>query len=381
MAQKRDYYEVLGLSRDADEKTIKKAFREQSLKYHPDRNSGDKASEEQFKMVAEAYEVLSSADKRRLYDQFGHEGLSGAGYSGFQNVGVDDLFSQFSDIFGDMFGFSRRGGRGGNGAQRGDDMQVEVELTYEEAASGVSKEVTLRLRVPCDICSGSGAADGYTPETCRTCNGSGQATMRQGFLIVASVCPHCRGEGKIIKKPCTGCQGNGLKIAEQKLNVDIPSGIDDGMRIRQRGRGGAGKRGGPTGDLYVLVRLAEHQHFIRHQYDLHSEVSISPAHAALGYKTKIPILGGEKDLEIPAGSQSGDTIVFRNGGFPYLAQDGKGQGSHQVHIHIEIPKSLTPEAAELYAKLAALEEGGQKTSKPRKKGFFQQLKDAVKGQS
>jgi molecular chaperone DnaJ len=370
MAQKRDYYEILGVAKDADEKLIKKAFREQSLKYHPDRNPNDKNAEEQFKTVAEAYEVLSSAEKRKLYDQFGHEGLNGAGFSGFQNVGVEDLFSHFSDIFGDMFGMGGRR-RNSNGAQRGDDMQVEVEITYEEAANGVTKEIPMKVRAHCDTCNGSGAAAGSTAETCRTCNGSGQATMRQGFLIVQSTCPHCRGEGKIIKSPCGTCKGAGLKVIDQKVTVDIPAGIDDSMRIRQKGRGGAGKRGGPAGDLYVLVHLAEHQHFFRNRYDLHSEVAISPAHAALGHKIKVPVLGGEKEIDIPAGAQPSDVVTIRGGGFPYLAQDGKGKGNHQIHIRVDIPKGLSAEAKELYTKLAALEDGPKKADK---RGFFERLK-------
>jgi molecular chaperone DnaJ len=382
MAAKRDYYEVLGVSREADERVVKKAFREKSLKYHPDRNAGDKEAEEQFKLVAEAYEVISNPDKRRLYDQFGHEGVSGAGFSGFQNA--DDIFSHFSDIFGEFFGFGQRRSR--TGPARGDDLQIEVELSYEDAARGVTRDLPLRQRVNCEACTGTGAQPGSTPEPCPTCQGHGEVRMRQGFLLVTTACPQCRGEGRIIKKPCQTCQGQGQKTVEQKISVEIPAGIDDGMRIRHRGKGGAGRRSGPAGDLYVQIRLAEHPHFVRHGYDIHSEAAISYARAALGLKLKLPTLWGEQEVEIPAGTQPNDKITLRGVGFPRLAQEGRGQGDHIVHVRVEIPHSLSPEEAELLAKLAALEEKSQnghankssaEKNKGKRKSLFQRIKEAV----
>lgn len=372
---KRDYYEVLGVARDADEKAIKKAFREKSLQYHPDRNPGNKEAEEQFKLVAEAFEVLSNPEKRQRYDRFGHEGMSGQ--QGFHNV--DDIFSHFSDFFGEMFGFAGRRGRGG--PSRGDDAQIEVEISYEEAARGVTRELALQQKATCDTCNGSGAAPGYSPETCGTCNGQGEVRMRQGFLLVSAQCPHCRGEGKVIKKPCATCNGSGQKIITETLSIDIPAGIDDGMRIRHRGRGSAGRRGGPSGDLYVLVRLAEHAHLVRNGYDVHTEVGISYARAALGCKLNVPTLQGETPLEIPPGTQPGDTFTLRGQGFPRLPQEGRGTGDEIVHIRVEIPQHLSAEETELLTRLATLEDAASGKSKndppKKKKSFFQRLREAV----
>lgn len=377
---KRDYYEILGVSRDADDRTIKKAFREKSLKYHPDRNPGDTHAEEQFKLVAEAYEVLSNAEKRRLYDQFGHEGLNSSGFSGFRNV--DDIFSHFSDFFGEFFGFGQRR-QSRNGPARGDDIQIDLEISYEEAATGIVRDISIRQPEHCDSCNGTGAAPGTSPETCPTCQGQGEVRMRQGFLLVSTVCPQCRGEGRVIKKRCPTCHGNGQKLVDKTISVDIPAGIDDGMRIRHRGRGGAGRRGGPPGDLYVLVRLAEHPHLVRDGYDVHSEVSISYTRAALGQTLVIPALKGETQIEIPPGTQPNDTITIRNAGFPRLPQDGRGFGDHIVHVRVVIPHSLTSEERSLLEKLASLEEttngkaAYETSGKPKKKSFFQRLKEAV----
>src|SRR5262245_56645101 len=274
MASKRDYYEILGVARAADAEEIKKAYRKQALQYHPDRNPGDGLAEEKFKEASEAYEVLSHPDKRSLYDQYGHEGPRQAGFQGFNDVG--DIFSHFSDIFGDIFGFGGAGGRGPRGgAPRGHDLQVQLELTFQEAVQGVTRALEVERRVRCDECGGSGAKPGTGAETCRTCHGRGKVVHAQGFFMIGTTCPTCRGEGTVIATPCSRCRGSGLSVREEKLEVKVPAGVDDGSTLRLTGKGEPGPRGGAPGHLYVLLRVRADPRWRRDGDDLFCEVPIS----------------------------------------------------------------------------------------------------------
>lgn len=371
---KRDYYEVLGLSKDAGERDIKKAYKRMAMKYHPDRTKGDKALEDKFKEVKEAYEVLSDPQKRAAYDQFGHAGVDpnrGAGQGGFG--GSADFGDIFGDVFGDIFGGGRRGGGGSRAPQRGADLRYNMELTLEEAVRGVSKEIRIPTLVHCEQCNGSGAKSGSKPKTCPTCHGSGQVQMRQGFFAVQQVCPTCHGRGQIISDPCSKCHGEGRYERSKTLSVKIPAGVDTGDRIRLSGEGEAGEHGAPAGDLYVQVHVKEHAIFTRDENNLYCEVPISFTQAALGGEIEVPTIDGRVKLKVPTETQTDRMLRIRGKGVKSVRSNVVGDLICKVVV--ETPISLNEQQKEL---LRQLEEslGGKssKKHKPRSEGFFDGVK-------
>ncbi|MGD8520009.1 MAG: molecular chaperone DnaJ, partial [Desulfobacterales bacterium] len=303
MSTKRDYYEILSVNRNATEDELKASYRKLALKYHPDRNPGDKEAEEKFKEAAEAYEVLRDPEKRSLYDQFGHQGLEGTGFSGFG--GFEDIFSSFSDIFEDFFGFGTRR-RSRSRAQRGADLRYDLPLAFMEAAFGTETEIEIQKMESCPECHGSGSEPGTQPETCRHCGGVGQVSRSQGFFTVRTTCPTCRGNGQTITHPCAKCHGSGQVMVNKTVSVKIPAGVDHGSRLRLNGEGEAGNYGGPPGDLYVFIHVDPHEFFTRKDTDVICQVPISFVQATLGDKILVPTLNGKKKLEIPKGTQPGD---------------------------------------------------------------------------
>jgi molecular chaperone DnaJ len=376
---KRDYYEVLGVERQATEQQIKSSYRKLALKYHPDRNPGDKQAEEHFKEAAEAYAVLADGQKRSLYDRFGHAGVSGAGAGG---AGFDPtIFADFSDIFanlGDVFGFGDifGGRRRRGGAQRGSDLRYDLEITFEESARGTETTIQIPREETCDTCKGSGAAAGTSPETCSECRGSGQLQYRQGFLTVARPCPNCRGTGKTIARPCLTCRGAGRIGRERKLTVKIPAGIATGQRLRLYGEGEHGSAGGPPGDLYVVVHVQEHPFFQRDGDDLYCELPISFPVMALGGTVKVATLDGRDDLPIPAGTQAGARFRIRGKGMPNVS--GRGHGDLHVIARVAVPSKLTREQKHLLEELRkTLPAGGfeEDAEDSSEKPFFERVKD------
>ena len=356
---KRDYYEVLGLARTAEDPEIKKAYRQKAWENHPDRNPGDKDAEERFKDASEAFEVLSDPEKRRLYDQFGHEGPRGAGFTGFH--GVEDIFSHFGDLFGDLFGV---GGMGGSfRANRGNDLKVGVELTFAEACSGTTKEVRVRRRVRCEVCGGSGAKPGTSEEVCDTCGGRGQVVHAQGFFMIGTTCPRCRGKGRVIRHQCTECRGEGVVSREERLAVNIPAGVDDGQTLRLSGKGELGPRGGPPGNLYVELAVQPDPRFKRDGADLLTQVELSFSQAALGTTVKVPTIDGETEVAVDPGTQSGEGVVLRGKGVPRVG--GRGRGDLLVQFKVIVPKRLTDRQRELLQALA--QEAGETIEE---RGFF-----------
>jgi len=360
MATKRDFYDVLGVPKNASDEEIKKAYRKLAMKYHPDRNQGDAAKEAEvkFKEAKEAYEMLSDADKRAAYDQYGHAGVDPNMRGGPGGEGFGGFAEAFGDIFGDIFGQSR-GGRGGGGRQvyRGSDLSYAMEVTLEEAATGKDAQIRIPTWDSCDTCHGSGAKPGTQAKTCTSCNGQGVVQMRQGFFSVQQTCPQCRGSGKIIPEPCTTCHGQG-KIKRQKtLEVKIPAGIDDGMRIRSAGNGEPGMNGGPPGDLYIEIRLKKHEIFEREGDDLHCVVPVSMARAALGGEIEVPTLGGKAVIEIPEGTQHGKQFRLRGKGIKGVRSSYPGD--LYCHIGVEVPVKLTEHQRKLLKELdESLKKGG-----------------------
>lgn len=367
---KRDYYEVLGVSKGADEREIKKAYKRMAMKYHPDRNKDDADAADKFKEATEAYEVLTDAQKRAAYDQFGHDAVNGqhGGQGGFGG-GAD-----FSDIFGDVFGDIFGGGRGRQQrAARGSDLRYNMELTLEEAVRGVTKEIKVPTLVGCDVCDGSGAKPGTQAKTCPTCHGHGQVQMRQGFFTVQQPCPHCRGKGKVVSDPCNKCHGEGRYQKTKTLSVKIPAGVDTGDRIRLSGEGEAGEAGAPAGDLYVQMHVRDHDIFVRDGNNLFCEVPISYSAAALGGEVEVPTLDGRVKLKIPAETQTGRMFRLKGKGVR-SARNGQ-LGDLVCKVYIETPVNLTDEQKEL---LRQLEEscGGSaaKKHRPKSEGFFDGVK-------
>jgi molecular chaperone DnaJ len=349
MGTKRDYYEVLGVGREANDTEIKAKYRKQALKYHPDRNPNNKEAEEKFKEASEAYEVLRDPKKRQIYDQYGHEGLEGSGFSGFS--GFEDIFSSFGDIFEDFFGFGRRTKGGG---QRGSDLRYDLNLTFMEAAFGTSKEVEIAKMDSCHKCQGSGSEPGTSPQTCHACHGTGQMSRSQGFFTVRTTCPHCRGEGKTISHPCSDCRGNGQIRVNKKVSVKIPAGVDNGSRLRLTNEGEGGLKGGPNGDLYIFIHVTPHDLFERKNTDIICKVPISFVQAILGDEIEVPTLKAKTTLKIPKGTQPGDVFRLKNEGIPSL--QGYGRGDMIAHIQVKLPTSVSSKQEELLREYAKLED-------------------------
>lgn len=347
---KVDYYEILEISRTASADEVKRAYRQKAMDHHPDRNPGDQEAEEKFKLAAEAYEVLSDAEKRQRYDRYGHAGLSGTNFHHFSDV--DDIFSSFGDIFEEFFGFggpmrSRRG----RAAPQGVDLSYEMAVDLEEAVFGVEREIEFRKHDKCDDCDGSGAADGSKRETCPHCHGQGQVQMSQGFFMVRSTCPQCRGVGTWVEKPCKKCRGSGLMEHPRTLKVTVPPGVDDRMRLVLRGEGEVGAPGHPPGDLYVIIRVREHEHFIRDGQDLHADLEIPMVRAVLGGSMEVETLHGSEQLDIPRGAQTGQQIRLKGAGVPHVRNGKKGDAI--FHLYVKTPVKLTRKQTKLLEEFEA----------------------------
>jgi molecular chaperone DnaJ len=375
---KRDYYEILGVERQATDQQLKSAYRKLALKHHPDRNPGDHRAEEQFKEAAEAYAVLADREKRSLYDRFGHAGVGAAagGAAGFDPT----IFADFSDIFaglgdafgfGDLFGSRRRRG----GPQRGSDLRYDLEITFDEAAKGSETTIQIPREETCDTCAGSGAAPGTSAETCSQCRGSGQLRQQHGFLTVARPCPNCRGTGKTIAKPCTTCRGAGRVGRERKITVKIPAGISTGQRLRLYGEGEHGSAGGPQGDLYVVVHVQEHSFFHREEDDLYCEMPIAFSTLALGGDVKVPTLDGREEVHVPAGTQPGTRFKLRGKGMPNVS--GRGRGDLYVIARVTVPKKLSKDQKRAVEELARVlpPEKLDGDAADGDKPFFERVKD------
>ena len=372
---KRDYYTVLGLNRDATEEDLKKSYRKLAMKHHPDRNPDDKDSEAKFKEAKEAYEVLSDPRKRAAYDQFGHAGVDpsagmGGGRAGPEGFG--GFADAFGDIFGEIFGQQGRGGRG-NGVYRGADLRYNLELGLEEAARGTEAKIRIPALEECETCKGTGAKPGTQPKTCTTCHGRGEVRVSQGFFSIQQTCPTCHGTGKVIPEPCTACHGAGRVKKHKTLSVKIPPGVDQDDRIRLTGEGEAGLNGGPPGDLYVVVNLKPHQVFQREGADLHCEMPISFATAALGGELEIPTLDGHATIKIPAETQTGQTFRLRNKGIRPVR--GSVHGDLYCHVAIETPVKLTARQKELLREFEAINQEDPGKHNPRAKGWFEKVKE------
>jgi len=366
MSTKRDYYEILSVDRNASDGDLKSAYRKQALKYHPDRNPGDKAAEEKFKEASEAYEVLRDANKRQIYDQYGHQGLEGSGFSGFG--GFEDIFSSFGDIFEDFFGFGS-GRKSGNRVYRGSDLRYDLTLSFLDAAFGTETEIDVLKMDTCTECGGQRCEPGTHPETCSQCGGSGQSVRSQGFFTVKTTCSVCRGQGQTIPNPCKNCGGNGQISVNKKVSVKIPGGVDTGSRLRLTGEGEGGSNGGPPGDLYVFINVERHEFFQRDNTNVICQIPISFIQAALGDKIKIPTLKGEDLLEIKKGTQPGDLYRLHGKGIPSLRN--REPGDQIVQIVIKTPTNLTKRQAELLEEFASLESAK----------FSNKLKSILKGRS
>jgi len=346
---KRDYYEILGVTRTSTEVEIKRAYRTLAVQHHPDKNPDNPQAEEKFKEAAEAYSVLSDAQKRAAYDRFGHQGVgAGAGFDpGFSNI--EDIFDIFG--FGDMFG-QRAGQR--TSVQRGSDLRYDLQISLEDAATGKDEKLRIPRLERCDECDGRGAEKGTTAETCITCGGSGQTRYQQGFFSVMRTCSNCQGKGQIIKTPCKNCRGAGRVEKEKSIEIKIPAGVETGSRLRVTGEGEGGVGGGPSGDLFIVLHVAEHEHFERQGADLYAAVPVTFAQAALGAEIQVKTLDGEQDLKIPAGTQTGTIFRLKNHGMPNLG--GRGKGDLFVAATVVTPKTLTREQRKLLEQLAVIEE-------------------------
>ena len=365
MTDKRDYYEVLAVDRKATEDEVKKAYRKLALKHHPDRNPDDAQAEALFKEATEAYAVLSDAQKRAQYDQFGHAAFGAGGFDG-RYTNMEDIFSAFGDVFGggafgDLFGQRRRAG-----PQRGRDLKIELGLSLEEIDSGVERTVVLKRLEPCKPCSGSGAKPGTSASACATCGGRGQIHRSQGFFTMATTCPRCRGSGQVIESPCTACRGAGKVQEKAEIKLSIPPGVEDGVPLQVRAQGDAGEPGAPRGDLYCVVREIEHRLFQRNGADLICELPFSFTQLALGDKVEIPTLRGRADMTIPPGTQSGKVFRLRNQGLPQL--EGRGRGDQLVRVFIEVPAKLSDRQKELLREFAELE-----AKSTGNKSFFEKI--------
>jgi len=376
---KRDYYEILGVARTATDQEIKSSYRKLALKYHPDRNPGDKVAEEKFKEAAEAYSVLADTDKRHMYDRFGHAGLGGAATGGFDPTvftGFEDILGGLGDIFGigEMFGGQRRRG----GPQRGADLRYDLEIAFDESAKGVETTIQIPRNETCETCHGSGAAPGSKPQTCPQCHGRGQLRYQQGFFTVARTCGQCRGTGSIVSSPCDTCRGSGRVQQTRKLTVKIPSGIASGQRLRLSGEGESGAGGGPAGDLYVVVHVQDHPFFHRDGNDLFCEIPVNYPTVALGRDITIPTLEGDETFKVPEGTQSGATFRLRGRGMPDVVS-GRGRGDLLVTVKVVTPKKLTKEQRKMLEQLDETLPKEKFEPTPREahddRGIFDRVKD------
>ncbi len=370
-SNKRDYYDVLGVGRNAGAEEIKKAFRKLAVKYHPDRNPDNPDAEEKFKEAAEAYDVLSNKDKREMYDRYGHDapGINGAGFN-FNDFANS---SSFGDIFGDIFGsfFGQSGGGRRSRVQRGADLRYDLEVEFTEAAFGTEKTITIPRQETCETCGGSGAKEGTGSETCSRCGGSGQLRIQQGFFTMASTCPVCQGKGTVIKHPCKSCHGSGTVEKESTLEVHIPKGIDHGQRIKLPGEGEQGRNGGYAGDLYVVVHVKDHDIFTRDGYHVVVDLPVTFPQATLGAKLEVPTIDGPVNFKIPEGTQPGSIFRLKNKGIPVLGRESQ-RGDQLVRITLEIPTRITKEQREL---LEQFEQCCTQDSNPRQHGFFEKVKE------
>lgn len=365
----KDYYEVLGVGRDADEQELKSAYRKLALQYHPDRNPNNKEAEERFKEAAEAYSVLSDPQKRAAYDRFGHQGLQGAAAQGFN----PDAFADFSDILGDFFGFGDLFGSGSrrrNRPQRGEDVRYDLEIDFRDAMNGMTAEIQVPVLKTCSRCEGRGAEPGTGASTCPTCRGRGEVLYQQSFLSIRRTCSTCNGSGQVVRHPCSACHGRGVRQDQSKLKIEIPPGVDTGQRLRVAQKGQPGVNGGPPGDLYVVLKVREHPFFDRQENDLHCTIPINVAQAALGAEIEVPTLDGVETLKIPEGTQTGAQFRLRNQGVPYLS--GRGRGDLFVHIEVKIPTKLSREQRKLFEQLR---ETLPADNQPAEKGLFEKVKD------
>ncbi len=361
----KDYYETLEVDKSATDADLKKAYRRLALKFHPDRNPGDKTSEDRFKEINEAYACLSDSQKRSNYDQFGTADGAGAGFGG----GFGDFSGNFGDIFGEMFGdiFGDFTGRRRNRPAKGQDLRYDLDIDLKDAVFGTERKITIPRAETCSTCVGSGAKPGTNPATCQTCSGTGQTKLQQGFFVISRTCNNCRGEGKIITDPCTKCKGQGKVRTERNVSLKIPAGVDTGIRLRVTGEGESGSHGGPPGDLYVVINVEPHPFFKRKGNDLLCEVPISFVQAALGSEIEVPTIDGKADIKIPAGTPSGRVFHLRGKGIPKLGSYGKGD--QFINIFIDVPKKLAPRQRELLEEFAEI--SGDEVSK----GFMDKIKD------
>jgi len=368
VAHKRDYYEVLGASRNASAEDLKKAYRKLAMKVHPDRNPGDKAAEERFKEASEAYQVLGDPERRAQYDRFGHAAFEqSAGFGGFDfsGAGFEDVFS---DIFGDFFGTGR--GRGRSRARRGEDLRYDLEISFEEGVFGTEKVISVPRLATCEACDGKGTKGGAGRVTCSACEGSGQLRFQQGFFTIAKTCGQCAGQGTIIKDPCRSCGGSGVAQKTQALHIKIPAGVDSGSRLKLRGEGESGRNGGPQGDLYVVIDVQPHALFTRRDNDIVCEVPISFPQAALGAEIDVPTIEGKVKMKVSPGTQSGSIFRLRGKGVPNLR--GAGRGDELVRVVVETPRKLTSKQRELLEEFAR--SSGEEVN-PLSKGFLDKVKE------
>ena len=382
---KRDYYEILGVSKTASADEVKKAYRKVAMQYHPDRNPGDKSAEEKFKEAAEAYEVLSDSDKRGQYDRYGHAGVSGNGRGGGGASNMEDIFSQFGDIFGeDVFGsfFGGQGGQRGGGGQRrsrgtrGSNLRIKLKLTYEEIAKGVTKNIKVKKYVPCTTCSGSGAKDKGSVQNCGTCGGSGQVrkvtSTFLGQMQTVTTCPTCSGEGSTITAKCSSCKGEGRLYGEETVTIDIPAGVQEGMQLNISGRGNAGERGGMAGDLVILIEEEPHKELVREGLNVAYELHISFPEAAFGTSVEVPTIDGRAKIKVPPGTQSGKVFRLKGKGFP--AVNSYEKGDQLVHINVWTPQTLTSEEKAMLEKLSHSPNFKPEPEK-NQKNFFDKMRE------